>query len=130
MCLLVFAYNSHPDYYLILAANRDEFYERPTRSARFWPESPSILAGKDLAGGGTWLGLHRDGRISALTNHRDMAGHDPDAKSRGELPTTFLESRDEPEDFLAGLNRSDDPYNGYNLIAGTLSSLCHYSNRE
>lgn len=130
MCLLVFAYNTHPDYYLILAANRDEFYERPTRSARFWPDSPSILAGKDLVGGGTWLGLHRDGRIAALTNHRDLTDHNPDAKSRGELVTDFLESRIEPVDYLADLNASKDPYNGYNLIAGTLSTLCHYSNRE
>ena len=70
MCLLFLAYDTHPRYRLILAANRDEFYERPTAQAAFWPEAPDILAGRDLKAGGTWLGIARNGRIAAITNYR------------------------------------------------------------
>ena len=71
MCLLVFAFKVHPTYKLILAANRDEFYERPTAPAKFWDDNPNLLAGKDLKAGGTWLGITRYGKIAAITNYRD-----------------------------------------------------------
>jgi len=71
MCLLLFAYQSHPDYRLILAANRDEFYDRPTRPAAFWDDAPDILAGQDLKAGGTWMGITKTGRFAAITNYRE-----------------------------------------------------------
>ena len=67
MCLIIFAYRSHPDYRLVLAANRDEFYDRPTRHAAFWNDAPEILAGRDLKAGGTWLGITKTGRFAAIT---------------------------------------------------------------
>ncbi|MBN2732260.1 MAG: NRDE family protein, partial [Balneolaceae bacterium] len=71
MCLILFSYKNHSRFDLIFAANRDEFYQRPTRAARFWDDHPDVLAGKDLAAGGTWLGINRSGRFAALTNYRD-----------------------------------------------------------
>ena len=71
MCLLAFAYQLHPDYPLILIANRDEFYARPTAAAQWWKDSPHILGGQDLEAHGSWLALQRDGRFAAVTNHRD-----------------------------------------------------------
>ncbi|NOQ95908.1 MAG: hypothetical protein GQ555_04745, partial [Desulfobacterales bacterium] len=73
MCLLLMALNTHPAYKLIILANRDEYYDRPTCPAAFWDEAPFLLAGKDLQGGGTWLGVTRKGRIAAVTNYRDPA---------------------------------------------------------
>ena len=71
MCLIVFANNYHPNYKLILAANRDEFFKRPTEPAKFWNDHPELLAGKDLEAGGTWLGITKNGRFSAITNFRE-----------------------------------------------------------
>lgn len=130
MCLIVFGYRSTPEYYLVMAANRDEFYKRPTRSAQFWKSTPRILAGKDLRAGGTWLGIRQDGRIAAITNYRDMTSYDPEAKSRGELVSGYLKSEDTPEGYLSKLQERDDSYNGFNLLVGNLSQFYHYSNRE
>jgi uncharacterized protein with NRDE domain len=127
MCLIVFGYKTIPGYRLILAANRDEFYERPTRAARFWESDPSLLAGKDLVAGGTWLGVHKNGRIAALTNYRKMNSHNPDARSRGHLATSFLQSRLPAEEFLSAIADPEN-YNGFNLLAGDAQSFYHYSN--
>ena len=70
MCLILFAINPNYEYKLILAANRDEFFERPTERAEFWGEEEKILAGKDLQKEGTWLGVSKRGRFSAITNFR------------------------------------------------------------
>ena len=85
MCLIVFAYRVHPDYSLVVAANRDEYYRRPTAPAGFWEDCPAMLAGRDLEYGGTWLGVTVHGRFAALTNYRDPAAHRPEARSRGAL---------------------------------------------
>jgi len=68
MCLIVLAWNEHPDYRLILAANRDEFHARPTQDAHWWPDQPDILAGRDLQAGGSWLALGKTGRFATITN--------------------------------------------------------------
>ncbi|HEU0079343.1 MAG TPA: NRDE family protein, partial [Longimicrobiaceae bacterium] len=68
MCLILLAHDAHPRYRLVVAANRDEFYERPTAPAAWWPDAPGVLAGRDLRGGGTWLGITRGGRFAAVTN--------------------------------------------------------------
>ena len=96
MCLLIFAFQSHPRYPLLLAANRDEFHARPTRPSRFWEEHPQLLAGKDLEAGGTWMGVTRQGRFAAITNFRDPARTAPAPRSRGDLPLEFL-TGDEPQ---------------------------------
>ena len=77
MCLLIFAHEADPRYPLVVAANRDEFHARPTAGSEFWPERPTILAGKDLEQGGTWMGITRGGRFAAITNYRDPSRTTP-----------------------------------------------------
>jgi uncharacterized protein with NRDE domain len=129
MCLLFIAWKSHPAYKLILAANRDEYYERPTAPAAFWHEAPDLLAGKDLRAGGTWLGVTRRGRIAAVTNYRDPTSIESHAPSRGRLVTDFLMGGQLPARYLGKLTESGGRYNGYNLIFGDMGTLYWYSNR-
>jgi uncharacterized protein with NRDE domain len=130
MCLIVFAYDCHPNYRLILAANRDEFYRRPTAAAEFWPDCPQVLAGRDLEAGGTWLGVTRGGRFAALTNYRDPAAHRDGARSRGELVQAYLCGDLSPEEYLAIAGENDNLYNGYNLLVGDAAGLHYHSNRS
>ncbi len=129
MCLLLLAVQKHPDYKLILAANRDEYYERPTAPAAFWNEAPHLLAGKDLRAGGTWLGITKQGRIAAITNYRDPASIKTNAPSRGRLVSGFLLGQEIPEQFLEKLVEEQDQYNGFNLIIGERDQLYWFSNR-
>jgi uncharacterized protein with NRDE domain len=129
MCLILLAYRSHPDYPLILAANRDEFYDRPTAPAQFWSEAPRLLAGRDLRRGGTWLGVTRDGRWAAVTNFRETARTMTGGRSRGELVKGFLAGGESPEAFFAQLNAEAGTYPGFNLLAGTPEELWYFSNR-
>jgi len=129
MCLLLMALNTHVTYPLILLANRDEYYERPSASARFWAEAPSVLAGKDLRAGGTWLGITRKGRIGAVTNYRDPASMREDAPSRGRLVSDFLLGQRGPEEYIDKLDREAGKYNGFNLIVGEKGQYYWYSNR-
>ena len=94
MCLILFAINPNPKYKLILAANRDEFFERPTEKADFWSQEQNLLAGKDLQQGGTWLGLTKNGRFSAVTNYKPPQADISFERSRGELPINFLKNND------------------------------------
>ncbi|EIJ78583.1 hypothetical protein PB1_13534 [Bacillus methanolicus PB1] len=127
MCLILFAYRVHPDYPLILAANRDEFYERPTAPAAFWDDHPFVLAGRDLEKGGTWMGVTRTGRFAAITNYR-APGHDrPDAKSRGFLVSDYLTGTDKPKEYLEKVQQDRGLYNGFNLLVGDTESLYYYS---
>jgi uncharacterized protein with NRDE domain len=128
MCLLVFALNMHPDYDLLLAANRDEFFNRPARPATFWKDKPKLLAGMDLQGGGTWLGVSLDGKFCAITNYRDLKNHQENAPSRGLLPLNYLESTQSPSAFIDSIRSEADRYNGFNLIAGNRNSTWYYSN--
>ena len=105
MCLFFCAFEIHPKYRLIIAANRDEFYERPSQPAAFWPEAPELLAGKDLQGGGTWFGITRSGRIAAITNYRDPRSHRNDAPSRGLLLTDYLLGSADPAGYLERVSR-------------------------
>jgi len=130
MCLFFCAFEIHPTFRLIIAANRDEFYDRPSQPAAFWPESPDLLAGKDLQGGGTWFGITRSGRIAAITNYRDPRSHLNDAPSRGLLLTDYLRGSADPAGYLEQVRRKGAVYNGFNLIAGTTRELYYYSNRK
>ena len=130
MCLIIFAYRSHPDYQLILAANRDEFYDRPTLAAVFWEDAPELLAGRDLKAGGTWMGITKKGRFAAITNYRDSGMTIEDAPSRGALVKNFLIGKSNPYDYLERLQNKGQDYNGFNLILGDVNSLFYYSNRD
>ncbi len=129
MCLIFLAHRVHPRYPLILAANRDEFYHRPTVPASFWETEPQILAGRDLKSGGTWLGISRTGRIAALSNYRDPNSVRENAPSRGGLVTEFLFDDIPPVEYLALLRERSLDYNGFNIIFGDLKNLFFYSNR-
>lgn len=116
MCLILLAYDNHPDYFLVVAANRDEYYSRPTAGARFWDEEPGLLAGKDLEHRGTWLGITRRGRFAALTNFRNPASYRSNASSRGVLVRDYLLSSGKPAEYLNNLQKVKDQYNGFNLV--------------
>jgi len=130
MCLIVFAYNCHPDYRLILGANRDEYRDRPTEQARFWPDAPHILAGRDRQAGGTWLGVTTDGKLAAVTNYRDPRRQVVDPPSRGKLVAGFLQNPlVTPEEFQRVLNRDGQAFDGFSLLYGTVNELHYFTNR-
>ena len=130
MCLILLSYKMHPFYPLILTANRDEFYDRPTMPAGFWEDRPDVLAGKDLKEGGTWLGITRKGRMAALTNYRDPFSLKVSAPSRGWLIKDFLCGQEAPDLYLERLAGQADRYNGFSLILGDPSRLYYFSNRN
>ena len=132
MCLITFAYKKHPTYKLIVAANRDEFYNRPTRSAQFWIEEkkPSILAGKDLKAGGTWMGISKNGKWAALTNYRDPNWKLKRPTSRGEIALNFLVSNDSTQQYLQKLERKAHTYLGFNVVLGDKKHIFHFSNYD
>lgn len=129
MCLIVFAYKTVPGIPLVLAGNRDEFYERPTEKAHIWESVPRIIAGKDKKAGGTWLGLSEEGRVAAITNYRDMSSVKPDAPSRGEIVRNALTSALPTESYLNSLKNKAEEYNGFNLITGNREKLFYFSNK-
>lgn len=130
MCIVTFNQHQHPKYKLIIASNRDEFYERPTAQAHFWEDHPSILAGRDLKEMGTWLGVTQTGRIAILTNFRDLASERLERKSRGTIVKEFLSSKEEPLALMEQLQQNKMKYNGFNFVGGTVDQLYHYGNNE
>lgn len=128
MCLVLVAWQAHPAFPRVVVGNRDEFHHRPTAAASWWKDKPRILAGRDLAACGTWMGITRDGRFAALTNFRDPAHMRPDAPSRGPLVSGFLQGVDSPADYLSRIRADDAAYNGYNLLVGDRHSLYWHSN--
>lgn len=129
MCLILFAYHCHPDYPLVLAANRDEYYQRQTLRAHWWPECPDLLAGKDLEAGGTWMGMTRRGRFAAVTNVREPHLTAPASCSRGLLTRRYLEEDIDTRRFCGLLQETWNQYRGYNLIFGEVNELFYFSNR-
>lgn len=129
MCLILLSYDTHPVYRMVLAANRDEYYNRPTKPLAFHDDSPNILGGRDLKQHGMWLGVTRTGRFAAITNFRDPGLSNPDAPSRGHLVRKFLSGQKTPEGYLEQVKTAGDSYNGFNLIVGDGSGLFYYSNR-
>jgi uncharacterized protein with NRDE domain len=131
MCLILFAWQAHPRYPLIAAANRDEFHERPTAAAEFWGEAPQLLAGRDLQAGGTWLGVTRSGRFAAITNYREPRPSDiPFSRSRGALVRDFLIGTDSPTEYAGKLSPTAGEYAGFSLLLGDTGSLVCVSNRD
>lgn len=115
MCLIAWNWQPGTERPLLLIANRDEFFARPSAPLHDWDDAP-ILAGRDLQGGGTWLGVSRSGRVAALTNYRDPATHRPDAPTRGTLVSHFLQGTDSAADYLQALLPSAAHYNPFNLL--------------
>ena len=126
MCLIVVGWRVHPDYPLIVAANRDEFYVRPTAFADFWAEAPEIVGGRDLEAGGTWLGTTRTGRFAAVTNVREP-GAGKGLHSRGKLTQAFLAGQQTASEYVNQLEMHD--FSGFNLLLGDGQSLWYCSNR-
>jgi uncharacterized protein with NRDE domain len=127
MCIVMFAWQAHPDYPLIVAANRDEFHHRPAEPARWRGD---LLCGLDLAAGGTWLGVTRGGRFAAVTNYREpIADRSAGNRSRGMLPMGFLESDLPPLEYLATLVSEQQEYGGFNLLVSDGHELAWMSNR-
>jgi len=129
MCTLLFAHAADPLYPLVVAANRDERYDRATRALAPWPERPSLIAGRDLESGGTWMALGRDGRWAALTNVREPQPGPTGARTRGELVTGFFDHPGSAMSYLEMIRRRDDLYNGFNLVVGDPSGVYYCSNR-
>ncbi|WP_321876424.1 NRDE family protein [Paraburkholderia bannensis] len=137
MCLIVFDWRPRASdgALFTLAANRDEFLRRTAAPLQWWDDAPDVLAGRDLVGGGTWLGMTRGGRFAALTNYRAPHEMRPDAPTRGTLVSRWLTGApdlpDTPLDYLAEVAREGDLYNGFNLIVGdwTRRELAWYCNR-
>lgn len=128
MCLLVFSLAETGA--LVLAANRDEFWSRPSAPAAPWAEDRDVVAGRDLTGGGTWLGIARGGRVAALTNYRDPQSFDPAKRSRGELVAGFLLARETAaEEWAKDVARRAADYNAFHLLVGDLASLQVVSGR-
>ncbi len=129
MCLILIAWQAHPDYPLVVAANRDEFFARPSAAAAFWPDAPQVLAGRDLEAGGTWLGVSREQRFAALTNYREGRQAAADARSRGALVADFLTGAASPSAYLAQVAAHAADYNGFNLFVADGQRLAYYANR-
>jgi len=131
MCLILFAWQSHPRYPLVVAANRDEFHDRPTAAAEFWQETPDILAGRDLQAGGTWLGVSRKGRFAAISNYRETQYKASDLEySRGHLVRDFLLDNSVPETYAEQLQTRGKHYRGFNILVGDPDALFYVSNRK
>ncbi|MEO1244796.1 MAG: NRDE family protein [Pseudomonadota bacterium] len=127
MCLVLIAYRQLPETPLLVAANRDEFHARPTAALHWWPDTPGILAGRDLEAGGTWLGMSRNGRFACVTNYRDAVPPGTGLRSRGELITRFLEAQATPREFLANLD--GERYAGFNLFVADGQTLAYGNNQ-
>jgi len=137
MCLAVVAWSAHPDYPLVLAANRDEFYSRSTRPASWWGQSVALLAGRDEEAGGTWLGITRSGRVALLTNVRAPSERNPHAPSRGAITVGALQSAQPAAEWVRGQLPKLSSYNGFNLIVAELGTagrghhrLVYHTNRR
>jgi uncharacterized protein with NRDE domain len=130
MCLLVLAWRAHPRYPLIVAANRDEFHERPAAPLDRWAAPDDFLAGRDLRAGGTWLAVDGRRRFGVVTNFRDLQPPRPGARSRGELVPGFLCQPQPPGAYLAALEPQAAAYGGFNLLLAAGGELWYASNRE
>ena len=129
MCLLVIAWQAHPRYRLIVAANRDEYHERPAAPLGRWPEPPHILAGRDLRAAGTWLGLDPSRRFGVVTNFRELQQARPAAPSRGGLIPRYLAGAADAAGFFGALEGAADQYSGFNLLLADAHALWYGSNR-
>jgi uncharacterized protein with NRDE domain len=134
MCLVLLSFNEDSNTPLIVAANRDEFFARPTAAATYWEDHPDIFAGKDLVAGGTWLGITRSGRFATITNVREPHRIVDNPLSRGDLTREFLTGTTSAEEYLTALQDKQHRYSGFNLLVGEINNtkreLFYFSNRK
>jgi uncharacterized protein with NRDE domain len=132
MCLIAFAWGASERFPFVIAANRDEFYERPTAPLAEWtsPSGSTVISGRDLQGGGTWMGFSPNGRFAMLTNVRNpSAKPPPNVISRGSLPLAWLESDLPAQQWAKQLQ--PQRYQGFNLIVGDWHQrVCHYMSNQ
>ncbi|MEM7251250.1 MAG: NRDE family protein [Pseudomonadota bacterium] len=129
MCLIFLAHEWFPTRRLVIAANRDEYHRRETAAAAFW-DSGDILAGRDLVGGGTWMGVTRAGRFAALTNFRSASNPPPNPPTRGQLVADFLRADMPARTYLEGLVAGAKGYAGFSLLVGDDDELLFFSNKD
>lgn len=129
MCIAYLSIGRHPDWPLFIAANRDEYHARASCTAAPWPQASCVIAGTDLVGGGTWLGVTRSGRFGFLTNYRDPATTIANAPSRGQLVSHYLAGGATPQDYVNAIFKEQARFNGFNLIVGDLSQTWYTGNR-
>jgi uncharacterized protein with NRDE domain len=132
MCIILGLWQSHPDYPLILIANRDEFHDRPTRSASWWADESEVFGGTDLRAGGSWLGINKGGKLAAVTSFRDARSFKgTEQRSRGLVVRDFLISECTTEVYFQELAEQGEHYDGFNLLAGDVrEGLLCWSNRD
>ncbi|CAN6181637.1 unnamed protein product [Urochloa humidicola] len=131
MCIAAWIWQAHPVHQLLLLLNRDEFHSRPTKAVGWWGEgSRKILGGRDVLGGGTWMGCTKDGRLAFLTNVLEPDAM-PGARTRGDLPLRYLQSNKSPLEVATEVAEEADEYNGFNLILADLTTniMVYVSNR-
>ena len=131
MCLILFAHRMDPDFPLVVAANRDEFFDRPSAAAHFWagPES-FTLAGRDLQAGGSWIGVTRQGRFAGVTNIRSAKQTNQQVRSRGELVRNFLNGTSTPIQYCESIQPHFQNFADFNLLVGDGDSLCYANNSQ
>ncbi len=129
MCLILFANDIHPEYRLILAANRDEFHDRPTAAAGPWHDHPNIVGGRDLLAGGTWLAVTPEGRWGAVTNYRDAVRPRSGSTSRGRLVVDYLAGTLSPTEYAETLRPRLNDFEGFNLLVGDEATVVYLTNR-
>ncbi|MGA9854944.1 MAG: NRDE family protein [Gammaproteobacteria bacterium] len=129
MCLLVFAWKSHPEYALVFAGNRDELHARPAAPAGFWEHSNRVVGGRDLQAGGTWLGITSGGRFAVVTNYRTGLNPQKAPRSRGELTADFLHSEIPGDTYIHAVTERAHDYGAFSLIVGDHNALWYFSNR-
>jgi uncharacterized protein with NRDE domain len=127
VCLIVFGWKTHPEYRLVLAANRDEYHARPAKSAHWWPDRPDTLAGRDLQAGGTWLAACRRGHFATVTNYRELQRPQGKFRSRGDIACNFVASEARPLEFATAIGGQQ--YAGFSLLAADQEQLVYASNR-
>ena len=128
MCLISFSWQPEARYPLVLVANRDEFYARPTDKVHYWEDNPNILGGRDRQANGSWLAVNKNGRFAAVTNYREIPVVQGEL-SRGNLVRDFLETNQPPEEYLHVIHSQADKFSGFNLLIGDKSGIYYYSNR-
>ncbi len=130
MCILFLAINQHPDYPLIIAANRDEIFARPSLPLHYWEDEPHILAGRDSLKGGSWLGVNSAGQFCAVTNFRTGRPSNTRAKSRGQLIQQYLSHEKTDPSFIADLKNTHHEYNPFNLLFGGAENITVFCSED
>jgi uncharacterized protein with NRDE domain len=119
LCTLAIYFRTSPRLPLVVAANRDEFLSRPSTEPGLIAGDPWVVAGQDLAAGGTWFGVNQHRMVVGLLNRTAGAAPDPLRRSRGLLCLEALHARS-PAEMRARLDHEDaQRYNGFNLLVAS-----------